>query len=160
MTSNKPRWVAGMAAAAAVLLAVTATPAHAAGWGGDGDPQGCAGAYTARSAPIYGTRGATKGVKIGEVQLRWSTPCYAAWSKVVLYGNTFHSPATVEQRIESEGRRAGVTDSNLYPWYVGTSTWTPYLRLRDYRSLACAYASVSSDFDTVSYHTNGAHVCA
>lgn len=140
--------------------AVPATSASATDWGGDGNPNvSCPGGYTVKAANIYGTRGVTKGKIIGQVQLRWSSTCRGQWSRVVLYGGLYTNYVTIEQIVQSEGRTAGANDRVLHGT-AGNSTWTPYLRLADSRSRACAQAWVSSDFGTLNFHTNGAQVCS
>ncbi|GAA3001721.1 hypothetical protein [Actinokineospora diospyrosa] len=137
-----------------------AAPAQASDWGGDGDSAGCASPITVATTAITGSRGKLAGKTIGELQLRWSWSCHGNWSRVVLYGGMYSTPVTVEQIVESEGRRAGSTDHNLRTGSGGTSAWTRYLRLANSQSRACAQAWLSSDFDTLNYHTNGARVCA
>jgi hypothetical protein len=150
----------GMAAVLAVGGLASAAPAQAADWGGNGDPSSCTDAQIAASKPIYGTRGPTAGKVIGQLQLRWSWACHGNWSRVVLYGGMYTSPVTIEQRIEAEGRSAGANDYNVRTGTAGTSAWTPYLRLSNSQSTACAQVWLSSDFGTLNYHTNGARVCA
>lgn len=165
-TAKKPprfrRALAGISTAAVLAFGglASATPAHAADWGGNGDPSTCTNAITAASKPIYGTRGPTAGKVIGQLQLRWSWSCHGNWSRVVLYGGMYTSPVTIEQRIEAEGRSAGANDYNVKTGTGGTSAWTPYLRLANSQSTACAQVWLSSDFGTLNYHTNGARVCA
>lgn len=150
----------GVTAALAYSGLASAAPAQAADYGGNGDPSTCANAYTVKSAPIYGSRGTTNGKVIGWLELRWSSACYGNWSRVVLYGGLYSSPVSVEQRIEAEGRAAGSNDFLGRIPSGGTSAWTPYLRLANSQSTACVYAWVSSDFNTLNYHTNGARLCA
>ena len=97
---------------------------------------------------------------MGWVQLRWSNMCYANWSRVVLVGTgAYLNIVNVEQRITAEGRAAGANDQ-VRPYPNGSITWTPYLRLANSSSYACAQAWLSSDFGTLNYHTNGGKVCA
>jgi hypothetical protein len=160
------RYTRSLIAALTAILAVStvilmgAAPAQASGYGGDGDPSSCASPITVATTPIYGSRAHLAGLQIGELQLRWSWSCYGNWSRVVMYGGMYSSPVTVEQRVESEGRAAGDTDFNVHTGSSGTSAWSPYLRLANSQSTACVYASLSSDFDTLNFHTNGAHICA
>ncbi len=143
-----------------VLLMVNTTSASAVDWGGNGNPAtSCPNGYTVKSAPLVGTRGPTAGKVIGHVQLRWSWACGGNWSRVVLYGGMYTNSVTVEQIVESEGRRAGAYD-RVTPGSSGTSAWTPYLRLANSQSRACAQAWASSDFGTLNFHTVGARVCA
>jgi hypothetical protein len=155
------------AAAAAVVLtctlgslAIGAAPAQAADWGGNGNSANCANPITVASTPIYGSRGRTAGLVIGQLQLRWSWACHGNWSRVVLYGGMYSSPVTIEQRVESEGRSAGATEYGVRTGSAGTSAWTPYVWLANSQSTACAQVWLSSDFDTLNFHTNGARVCA
>jgi hypothetical protein len=141
------------------VVLMGAAPAQATDFGGDGSPTGCSNTSTVATAPIYGSRGHLAGLQIGELQLRWSWSCYGNWSRVVLYGGMYSSPVTVEQTVESEGRRAGANDF-VITGSGGTSTWTPYIRLANSQSTACVQATLSSDFDTLNFHTNGAHLCA
>ena len=134
--------------------------AQAATSGGDGDPSGCASPVTYASTPIYGSRGSLAGVKLGELQLRWSWSCYANWSRVVLYGNTNRSSVTVEQVVQVEGRSTSESDFQVATFAQGATRWTPYLRVASSASVTCAQAWVSSDFGTQNFHTNGARVCA
>ncbi|MEU4568967.1 hypothetical protein [Micromonospora sp. NPDC023956] len=99
-------------------------------------------------------------MKIGELQLRWSWSCHGNWSRVLMYGGMYSSPVTVEQIVESEGRRAGSLDHEVRTGSGGTSAWSPYLRLVNSQSTACVQAWLSSDFGTLNFHTNGARVCA
>ncbi len=152
---------AAFAVAIAGLVAVVgATPAQASSFGGNGDPSGCANPINVATAPIYGSRGYLAGKKIGELQLRWSWSCYGNWSRVVMYGGMYSSPVTVEQIVESEGRRAGSTDFGVRTGTAGTTAWSPYLRLANSQSRACVQVWLSSDFGTLNFHTNGARVCA
>jgi hypothetical protein len=155
------RWSIALVAAVTLLVSfVTAAPAHALDQGGDGDPMSCANAYTVKSAPIYGVRGPVKGVLLGYVEIRWSSPCGANWSRVIIYGSGAYSNwVTVDQEIDSEGRTAHSVDT-VKPGLSGSTTWTRYLRLQNSQSRACAYASLSSDFGTLNFHTVGASVCA
>ncbi len=146
--------------AVGTVILMGAAPARASGYGGDGDPSGCSSPITVATAPIYGSRAHLAGLQIGEVQLRWSWSCHGNWSRVVMYGGMYSSPVTVEQIVESEGRRAGDTDFGVYTGSGGTSAWSPYLRLANSQSTACVQAWLSSDFDTLNFHTNGARVCA
>jgi hypothetical protein len=66
---------------------------------------------------------------------------------------------TVEQIVESEGKRAGATDW-VTPGSGGATAWTRYVRLANSESPACVQAWLSSDFGTLNFHTNGARVCA
>jgi hypothetical protein len=149
----------GVAAVLAVGGLAAAAPAQAADWGGNGDPSACTNAYTVKSVPIYGSRGTTQGKVIGWLELRWSSSCYANWARVLLSGGLYSSPVAVEQSVRAEGRGAGANDNLGRLPAGGTSAWTPYLRLADSRSTACVSASVSSDFGTLNYHTNGASFC-
>jgi hypothetical protein len=154
-----------IAAVAAILvvsavIVMGAAPAQASSFGGDGDPSGCSSPSTVATTSIYGSRGNLSGKKIGELQLRWSWSCYGNWSRVVMYGGMYSSPVTVEQIVESEGRRAGSTDDGVRTGSGGTSAWSPYIRLANSQSTACVQAWLSSDFDTLNFHTNGARVCA
>jgi len=150
--------VASLGLAAASLVAVN-PPVAAADWGGNGSPTVCTDGYTVAQQPIYGTRGPTKGVLLGWVQLRWSNMCYANWSRVVLIGTgAYRDAVTVEQQIRAEGRAAGANDL-VRPYPNGSITWTPYLRLANSASYACAQAWLSSNFGTLNYHTNGGQVC-
>jgi hypothetical protein len=137
----------------------TAAPVSAADAGGDGNASACTNGYTVKSAPIYGSRGVTAGKVIGEVQLRWSYACAGNWSRAVIYGGMYTSPVTVQQSIEAEGRYATSND-RVFTGTSGTSAWTPYLRLKNSQSRACATVHLSSDFGTLNFHTNGASVCA
>lgn len=159
--SRARRWALASVGAAALVATflVGGSAAQATDWGGDGSPTGCTDGYTVKSATIYGSRGTTKGKPIGHVELRWSWKCHANWSRVVLYGGLYNNLVTVEQRVEAEGRKAGANDS-VRPPAAGTTAWSPYLRLRNSQSRACAYATMSSDFGTLNFHTNGASVCA
>lgn len=153
------------AVAASLVLAfsmalVSAPAAKAADWGGNGNPTACTDAYTVVQQPIYGVRGPTAGVLLGWVQLRWSNRCYANWSRVVLIGTgAYRNTVTVEQQITAEGRAAGATDW-VKPYPNGSTSWTPYLRLANSSSVACAQAWLSSDFGTLNFHTVGGRVCA
>jgi hypothetical protein len=153
--------VTGIAVAAVLAVGglAAAAPAQAADWGGNGDPSACTNAYTVKSVPIYGSRGITQGKVIGWLELRWSSSCYANWARVLLSGGLYSSPVAVEQSVRAEGRGAGANDNLGRLPAGGTSAWTPYLRLADSRSTACVSASVSSDFGTLNYHTNGASFC-
>lgn len=156
----RKRTGAALAALAIIgSIPFTASPSAASDWGGDGSPTNCSNAYTVKSKAIYGSRGALKGKVIGSVQLRWSWGCHGNWSRVVLYGGMYSNRVTVEQQVRSEGRAAGANDS-VVPGSAGASAWTPYLRLKNSASRACAQAWVSSDFGTLNFHTNGAEVCA
>ncbi|WP_328996182.1 hypothetical protein OG394_16165 [Kribbella sp. NBC_01245] len=153
-----------IAAVTAILVvsAVTLTsaaPAHASDWGGDGTPSGCSSPITVATASIYGSRGNLAGKKIGELQLRWSWSCHGNWSRVIMYGGMYSSPVTAEQNIQSEGRAAGATDF-VSTGSGGRSAWSPYIRLANSQSTACAQAWLSSDFGTLNFHTNGARICA
>jgi hypothetical protein len=149
-----------IAAGAALVLAVSvAVPANATDTGGNGSPSGCAGAYTVKSATIYGSRGTTAGKPIGQVQMRWSQSCYGNWTRVVLYGGLYKSPVNIVEEIDSEGRSA-MADDTVKMTASGVTAWTPLLKLAHSQSAACSYATVSSDFGTLNYHTNGASVCA
>ncbi len=151
-----------LAAAMAALSALLFLPpaAQAADWGGNGSPTNCTDGYTVKQSPIYGSRGPTAGVLLGWVQLRWSDRCYANWSRVVLVGTSAYTQAVnVQQQVNSEGRAAGANDL-LRPYPNGAIAWSPYLRLANKTSPACAYAWLSSDFGTLNYHTNGGSVCA
>lgn len=159
------RSIRALIAAVTAILAVGtvilmgAAPAQASDFGGDGNPAGCASPITVAVAPIYGSRAHLSGLKIGELQLRWSWSCHGNWSRVVLYGGMYSSPVTVEQIVESEGRRAGANDY-VSTGSAGTSAWSPYIRLANSQSTACAQAWLSSDFGTLNFHTNGARICA
>lgn len=153
------RAATAIVAAGAVILLGTA-PAQASSFGGDGDPSGCASPITVATAGVYGSRGHLAGLQIGQLQLRWSWSCHGNWSRVIMYGGMYASPVTVEQTVESEGRRAGSTDFNVRTGSGGTSAWSPYLRLANSQSTACVQVWLSSDFDTLNFHTNGARVCA
>ena len=142
-----------------VVSGVSAVPAHATDWGGNGDPQTCASPITVATAGIYGSRGNLIGKKIGELQLRWSWSCYGNWARVVLYGGNYPNSVTVEQVVSSEGRSAGANDV-VVPGGGGATAWTPYLRLANSQSTACVQVWASSDFGTLNFHTNGAKVCA
>ena len=146
-----------LVAAAATL--VTAAPAHATDWGGDGDPTTCSSVSTVKTVPIYGSRGPTMGLQIGELQLRWSWGCYGNWSRVVLWGGMYTSSVTIEQSVSSEGRSANSADF-VYTGTGGTSAWTRYVHLANSSSTACVNATVSSDFGTPNFHTNGASFCS
>ena len=162
MISRVRRWITAALTSLAVIAAsmVAASPAQATDWYGDGDPSGCANPYTVKSAPIYGTRGPTAGQLIGYVEIRWSWSCYANWTRVIVLGSrSYSNTVTVEEGIRAEGRSA-ISVDNVRPGTAGTSAWTRYLRLRDSGSPACAYASLSSDFGTLNFHTVGASVCA
>lgn len=145
----------------AMTLAVTLGSAHARAddRGGDGDPRNCANAYAVASRPITGSRGPTNGKVIGQLELRYSASCQANWSRVVLYGRMYSTPVTIEQEINSEGRSAQSSDFNLRTGTNGVSSWTRYLRLNNPQSRACVRTSVSSDFGTLNFHTNGANFC-
>ena len=149
---------AAIVAAGSVILIGTA-PAQAVDSGGDGNPANCANTTTVATAPIYGTRAHLAGLKIGELQLRWSWSCHGNWSRVVLYGGMYSNSVTVEQAVESEGRRASAYDTNVYTGSGGTSAWSPYIRLANSQSRACVRASLSSDFGTLNFHTNGTSFC-
>lgn len=157
---KKIRALAISLALAASLVVSPPSAAQAADSGGNGSPTSCTDAYTVAQRAIYGTRGPTKGVLLGWVQLRWSNMCYANWSRVVLVGTgAYRNTVTVEQQVTSEGRAAGAYDS-VRPYPNGATTWTPYLRLANSSSPACAQAWLSSDFGTLNFHTNGGKVCA
>jgi hypothetical protein len=155
---RRTRVLAVTVVAAATTL-VTAGPAHASDWGGDGDPTTCSNVITVKTAPIYGSRGPTAGKQIGELQLRWSWGCSGNWSRVVLWGGMYSSQVTVEQSVSAEGRSAGATNY-VYTGSGGTSAWTPYVRLANSSSTACVSATLSSDFDTLVFHSNGASFCS
>lgn len=138
---------------------IAASPAQASDWGGDGDSATCSGAFTVVSTPIYGTRGNLIGKKIAELQMRWSWSCHGNWSRVVIDGGNYPNPVTVEQIVESEGKRAGALDF-VTPGNTGSIAWTRYVRLANSQSTACVQAWLSSDFGTPNFHTNGARVCA
>lgn len=145
---------------AAVLMTVLGTaPAHATDSGGDGSPTGCANSYTVASRQIVGTRGVTAGKVIGYLELRWSSACYANWSRVVLLGGLYSSPVTVHQEVRAEGRTAMSDDYGIRTGTGGTTAWTRYLRLRNSASTACVTTSVSSDFNTLNFHTVGTSFC-
>lgn len=133
--------------------------ANAEDRGGDGDPRSCAGAYVAASRPIMGSRGPTAGKVIGQLELRYSPACQANWSRVVLYGRMYSTPVNIEQEIKAEGRAALSTDFNLRTGDAGVSSWSRYIRLNNPQSQACVRTSVSSDFGTLNFHTNGASEC-
>ena len=142
------------------LGTIGAVSASAADWGGDGNPAaGCNNGFVVKSVPLVGQRGPTAGKVIGNVELRWSWACGGNWSRVVLYGGMYPNTVTVEQVVESEGRRAGAND-RVTPGSLGASSWTPFLRLANSQSTACAQAWVSSNFGTLNFHTVGARVCA
>lgn len=152
--------------AAVVVSCMLALPAlfgsalaHAEDRGGDGDPRSCANAYVAASRPIVGSRGPTAGKVIGQLELRYSAVCQANWSRVVLFGRMYPSPVTIEQEIKAEGRTALSTDFNLRNGDGGVASWSRYIRLNNPQSQACVRASVSSDFGTLNFHTNGASYC-
>ncbi|MFB6720533.1 hypothetical protein ACFCV3_10250 [Kribbella sp. NPDC056345] len=142
-----------------VVSGVSVLPAHATDWGGNGDPSTCASPITVATAGIYGSRGHLIGKKIGELQLRWSWSCHGNWARVVLYGGNYPDTVTVDQVVESEGRRAGANNV-VHPGSGGATAWTPYIRLANSQSTACVQVSASSDFGTLNFHTNGARVCA
>ncbi|MEU4396838.1 hypothetical protein [Kribbella sp. NPDC023855] len=88
--------VTALVAAAATV--VTATPAHASDWGGDGWPTdpACSNVTTVKTTPSP-----TMGKQIGEPQLRWSWGCYRNWSRVLLWGNMYTSaPAGTVSEVE------------------------------------------------------------
>ncbi|MBW4701958.1 hypothetical protein [Micromonospora sp. RL09-050-HVF-A] len=145
--------------AAGTIILTGAAAAQATDSGGDGSPTGCSQTSTVATVPIHGSRGALAGKAIGELQLRWSWSCHGNWSRVVLYGGMYSNPVTVEQVVESEGRRASAYDPNLLTGAGGTSAWSPYIRLANSQSTACVQAWLSSDFGTLNYHTNGARFC-
>ncbi|WP_395640029.1 hypothetical protein [Pseudolysinimonas sp.] len=153
------------AALAVVALGValplmSASAAQATDWGGDGNPTGCSSPYTVASQTIYGSRGSLNGVAIGQLELRWSWGCYANWSRVVLYGGMGYSdPVTIRQEVYAEGRSAISEDVVTVP-AGGTSAWTRYLHLANSSSTACVSGSVSSNFGTLNFHTNGTSFCA
>ena len=145
---------------AAVFMTILGTaPAHATDSGGDGSPTGCSNSYTVASRPIVGARGVTAGKVIGYLELRWSSACYANWSRVVLLGGLYSSPVTVHQEVRAEGRTAMSDDFGIRTGTGGTTAWTRYLRLRNSASTACVTTSVSSDFNTLNFHTVGASFC-
>jgi len=156
------RRIVSVAVAAMIMSAtalVAAAPASATDWGGNGSPTSCSGAYTVASQTIYGSRGKTAGQPIGQLELRWSSACYANWARVVLYGSLYSSPVNVEVSISAEGHSAGADDTFYVP-AGGTTDWTPYIRLANSASAACVTGSISSDFDTLNYHTNGTSFCS
>lgn len=158
------RLLVGLVGAAIALSGLTvASPAVAASssyQGGDGDPSGCANAYTVASAPIHGKRGVTAGRQIGVLELRYSAACRANWSRVVLYRQSFASPVTIQQDLNTEGRWTTTSDFGLSVQSGSVTAWGRYIRLRNVNSKACVQAWVSSDFGTLNYHTVGASVCA
>ena len=159
MIRKKIAALASAALVAAGVLVGVAAPAQAADWGGDGNPGvSCSGGYTVASAPIYGSRGHLNGVEIGQLELRWAWSCGGNWSRVVLYGGMYSDQVTIEQSIYSEGRSAGADDFVYVP-SSGTSAWSPYLHLANSSSTACVTATVSSNFGTLNFHTNGASFC-
>lgn len=160
-SSTRIRILAAVAAIAmGAMLPLNSTPAaQAVDSGGNGNPTSCAGAYTVKSAPIYGTRGVTKGKLIGWLELRWSASCKGNWARVVLIGGLYNSPVNVSQFVSSEGRTASANDTFRVP-RGGTSAWTPFVRLNNPASTACVEAYVSSDFGTLNYHTVGARFCS
>lgn len=157
---SKLRGVIVSGAIAVGLVLMSATPAQASSFGGNGDPATCKNPVTVASTPIYASRSYLAGKQIGQLQIRWSWSCYGNWSRVVLYGGMYSSPVTVEQIVESEGRRAGSTDFSVRTGSAGTTAWTPYLRLANSRSTACVQVWLSSDFGTLNFHTNGARICS
>lgn len=164
VTPAKRQWRKVAFATAIVLgtvvsLATTSIAAQATDSGGNGSPTSCAGAYTVKSAPIYGARGITKGKVIGWLELRWSSSCSGNWSRVVMIGGLYASPVNVSQFVTSEGRSAHADDTFRVP-ASGTSAWTPYLRLANSASSACVQASVSSDFGTSNYNSVGTSFCS
>ncbi|MEV0794562.1 hypothetical protein [Kribbella sp. NPDC050459] len=66
---------------------------------------------------------------------------------------------TVEQFVSSEGRSAGASNY-VYTGTGGTSAWTRTVRLANSSSTAWVSATLSSDFGTLTYHTNGASLCS
>jgi hypothetical protein len=128
--------------------------------GGDGDPSGCANAYTVKSAPIYGERGVTAGRQIGVLELRYSAACRANWSRVVLYRQSFSSPVLITQDLNTEGRWTTTSDFGLSVQNSGVTAWGRYVRLKNVNSTACVQTWISSDFGTLNYHTVGARLCA
>ncbi|ALE05558.1 hypothetical protein AL755_08785 [Arthrobacter sp. ERGS1:01] len=156
--------LAGMVAASfGVLSAVPAQAASSTSFGGNGDPSGYSNAMTVesvKSVGIYGQRGVTMGKEIGKLEIRWSLGCYGNWARVVLYSQSFPSPVTIEQTIAAEGRQAGSTAFGVSIRNTTASAWTPYLRLANSQSTACANAWLSSDFGTPNIHTVRAGLCA
>ena len=114
--------------------------------GGDGDPSGCANAYTVRSVPIYGQRGVTAGRQIGVLELRYSASCRANWSRVVLYQQTFSSPSPIliRQDLNTEGRWTTTSDFGLSVQNGAVSAWGRYIRLKNVNSTACVQTWISS----------------
>lgn len=176
MTTRTPtssRWLGPMnAITTAVTVGVTAivltvvgvaAPASAASTttqGGDGDPSGCAQAYTVRSAPIYGQRGVTKGKQIGVLDLRYSAACQANWSRVTLYQQNFTSPVLVQQDLNTEGKWTTTSTFGISLQGGAATAYGRYIRLANVNSQACVQTWISSDFGTLNYHTVGAQLCA
>ncbi len=145
----------------ATFSLVAPVQAEAQDWGGNGSPTRCRGNWTVKSTPLYGKRGPTRGKVIGYLDIRWSNTCHGNWSRVRLWGGMYASSVTIEQVVRSEGKSAGAHD-----WFsarqmktTGTHAWTPYVRLKSSRSIACVDAWVSSDFGTLNFHTTGARIC-
>lgn len=153
------RTVSAAVASALIAVAMSSPAVARADQGGDGDPRGCAGAYVVASRPLTGDRGPTRGKVIGYLELRWSSPCHANWARVVLFGGMYSSVVTLEQEITVEGRTARAGDYQIKTGKNGTSAWTPYVRLNNPKSTACVSAWASSDFDSLNFHTVGAHFC-
>jgi hypothetical protein len=109
------------AAAATLLCAVTTTallsasPASASDWGGDGDPTRCTDARTVASGEIM-----RNGVAVGLVEMRWSTMCSANWTRTTSYSGVHEITSFIT--VVATGRQAGAYD-------VYSGNWTPYLRV-------------------------------
>lgn len=160
------RWtialVGVIVALSGVALPSVAMAASSTYQGGDGDPSGCASAYTVKSAPIYGQRGITAGKQIGVLELRYSAACRANWSRVTLYQQNFSgsNPILIQQDLNTEGRWTTSSDYDLSVRNGSVTAWGRYIRLNNVNSTACAQTWVSSNFGTLNYHTVGARVCA
>lgn len=164
MGKTKFRVLMGALAGVAIVVSGVAIPSSAMAsstyQGGDGDPSGCANAYTVRSAPIYGQRGVTAGLQIGVLELRYSSACRANWSRVVLYQQSFSSPILIQQDLNTEGRWTTSSDYDLSVRNGSVTAWGRYITLNNVNSTACVQTWISSDFGTLNYHTVGAQVCA
>ncbi|MGW2477042.1 hypothetical protein [Streptomyces sp. NPDC001665] len=93
-----------------------APQAAATDYGGDGNPAvGCGGGQTIASANIVNA-----GTVVGIVELRWSWACGGNWTRTTSYVGTKTLESYTE--VPRTGRNSRAVD-------VGTSNWSPYLRV-------------------------------
>ncbi|WP_328917521.1 MULTISPECIES: hypothetical protein [unclassified Streptomyces] len=115
-TGNKLRTAVAAAALVGAGLLGAAPDAAATDSGGDGNPAvDCANGQTIASASITNA-----GVVVGLVEMRWSWACSGNWTRTTSYVGS----KTLESYTE-----APRTGQNSLAVDVGTSNWSPYLRV-------------------------------